>query len=235
MSGSSFLTYFSTKFGTISYKINQRYLSVFKVVFSNETDNIIKISIDSFQIISGNEQLNPLKTDYYEKNLIGSSEKLKNVFRMNMADNTTLVPHQSITKYFAVPTVDLNEEQLVVKLIFSNTVYDFDFKATREQIRKVFDFKEYKIIGKEHIYKTFPDYIVVKQNNRTYSLRSDKIYILSEQKSDPVSIYCMYFDGTRNKYGKIIDIKSSEIPKKKIKVPLRSFRTIEKSPTANFN
>ena len=217
------------------YKINQRYLSVFKVVFNNETDNIIKISIDSFQIISGNEQLNPLKTDYFEKNLIGSSEQLKNVFRMNMTDNIAIVPHQSITKYFAVPTVNLNEEQLVVKLICNNAVYDFDFTVTREQIKKVFNFREFTIIGKEPLSRIFLDYVVVKQKNRTYSLRSDKIYILSDQKSEPISIYYMYFDDRGSKYGKIVDVESSEIAKIIIKAPLRSFRTIEKSPTANFN
>ena len=145
---------------------------------------------------------------------------------MNMTDNTTLVPHQTITKYFAVPTVDLNEKQLVLKLIFSNTVYDFDFTVIREQIKNVFYFREFKIKGKEALYRTFLDYIVVKQKNRIYSLRSDKIYFLSEQRNEPVSLYCICFDEPASKYGKIIDIESSEITKKTIKVPLRSLRSI---------
>ena len=217
------------------YKINERYLSVFKVVFNNEMDNIIKVSVDSFQIISGNEQLNPIKTDYYEKNLAGSSEKLKNVFRMNMTDNVAIVPHQSITKYFAVPTVDLNEVQLIVKLIFNNTIYDFDFTVKSKQVKKVFNFQEFTISGKEFLSSLTLDYIVVKQGNRTYSLRSNKIYILSGQESEPFSIYYMYFDDRGNKYGKLVNVKSSEMVKQGIKVPLWYFRTIEMNPNADYS
>jgi len=217
------------------YKINQRYLSVFKVVYNNETDNIINVSVDSFQIISGNEQLNPIKTDYYEKNLAGSSEKLKNVFRMNMTDNVTIVPHQSVTKYFAVPTVNLNEKKLIAKLIFNNTVFDFDFTVTRTQISKVFKFREFTIKGKDILTSTTLNNIVIKQGNRIYSLRSDKVYILTDLNSEPLSIYYTNFDFLESRYGKILDIKSSKKVKKIIKAPLWYFRIIKKSPNANYN
>jgi hypothetical protein len=216
------------------YKINQRYLSVFKVIFSNQTDSIVKINADNFQIISGTEQLSPIKTDYFEKNLTGGSEKLKNIFRMNLSENIPIVPHQTVAKYFAVPAINLDIDQLIVKYISANKILDFDFAITKEKQLKTFNFQEYQVKSSNYVSSPFY-YVVIKEGNRVFSLKGNEVFTLADQKNTTFSIYCAFYDGFSNRYGKKVYNKSSIGRKNTLIIPTWAFETIQKHPNNNYN
>jgi len=217
------------------FLVNQRYLSVFKVVFSNETDNVINVSSNNFQIISGSELLNPLKTEYFEKTLVGISEKIKNIYRMNMPDNMTIVPHQSIIKYLAVPSINLENDKLILKMIFDNMVVDFDYSITKTPIKKTYNFQELKIQLQSFQNPPTTEYIVIKQGNRTFSLRNKTLYILSDLNNEPFSIYGASFDSWSRIYGKSLRIKLSDGLGQTIKIPMWEFNKIEESPDLDYD
>ena len=83
------------------YKINQKYLSVFKITFENNGTEIEKLKLQELQVVSGEVLLYPLAIEYFEKNLTNESEKVKNAYRMNMPDDLIITPSQRITKYIA--------------------------------------------------------------------------------------------------------------------------------------
>ena len=149
---------------------------------------------------------------------------------MNLPDNMTIVPHQTVTKYFAVPSINLDNPELTVKCISGDKVFDFTYTITKEQIKKTFKFQEYVLKGWA---SGGFSYVVVKQGRRIFSLKGNKFYIISDQKSEPFNIYSAYYDSFSNNYGKIVNIKQSPKVSKSLDIPMSSFETIKKHPNTD--
>jgi hypothetical protein len=216
------------------FKVNEKYLTTFKVIFTNEMEKIVKISADNLQIISGYEQLAPMRTEYFEKNLSGNSEKLKNIYRMNLPDNLTIAPHQSIIKYFAVPTINLDVKQLMVNFISEEKVFTFNFNVTNYLIKNKYIYKGVQLFHKSSLFGDGNlELVVFMQRNRVFSLLGKTLYVLSNQKSEPVNLYYMWWNGDEYKYGRILS--STGNLKSKTKAPLWYFKEISRNPNAVYD
>ena len=206
------------------YKINQKYLSVFKVTFENNGNQIEEISLKQFQIISGEELLFPLSIDYFENNLKNESEKIKNVYRMNMPATIIITPSQRITKYIAIPALNPRNQNLKIQLIKESAIINYDFQVNEENIIKKHNLKNYEIVAKglDDIQSTYYYYYAVSYDNGiTFATKDEYLFIDEEKKNHLLSIYIIAIQspGSKAKFAIKNNFRLSEIEKNKIIVP----------------
>lgn len=128
-------------YGNINpYFSENRYNSIYKLVFENKENEIKDLRAEDFQIFSNGELLYPFKNSYFEnkfKNEIDEG-KLNTVYRMNMPDNIRIPNNQPIIKYFSTPTLNPENQNLVINYILNGKVIDFNFKViTTQEVTKI--------------------------------------------------------------------------------------------------
>lgn len=212
---------FTDKFNP--YKINQKYLSVFKVTFENKGKEVEKLRLKDFQIVSGEELLYPLRVEYFENNLKEEAEKIKNIYRMNMPEELILTPNQRITKFIAIPAINLKNENLQVQMVNGKEIINFDFKVNEKEVSKNYVLESYNIYItglKDALYINY--YSAVNyENGVSLALLGDKIFVPEERKKIPASIYIVAIDKETSKVriASKLKFKFGEATKNRIVVP----------------
>ncbi len=201
------------------FKVNEKYLSVFKVTSENKSSEIVKIKIGDFQVVGGEEQLYPLKMIFFEENLKPFPEKIKNAYRMNMPEDLVITPNQKITKYLAIPAINPSSKELKVQYIKDNKFTDFDFEVSSQSLSKSYELEYYKLMsiyGEDSAIKYF--YAVSYDGGVSFAVADDKLYVSNEKKSKPTDVYGIAFSLSSGKvfFGKKLKFKFSEIVKNSI-------------------
>lgn len=173
------------------YKVNRNYFSVFKVTFENKGPNLAKINLKDFQLNSNEELLYPLGSAYFEENLKGQAETIKNAYRLNMPQELTVTPNQRVTKYLAVPAINANNNNIKVQLLKNEKVVDFDFKMAKRELTKKYDFELFKLTykggGTSSYFRNY--FAVVFKDNVSYALQTNQLYVSSDRKLMSASVY----------------------------------------------
>jgi hypothetical protein len=102
------------------YFVNEKYLSVFKLVITNQGDNKESISINSLFIQNGDEQLLPIKTKQlasYHKDAIRPDMAR----RLNLPNDLVIFPGDTIVKYVAIDPISVSKGSFRLR-------YDLDEK-----------------------------------------------------------------------------------------------------------
>ena len=167
------------------YKINEKYLSVFKVTFENKGEEIEKIRLKEIQVVSGEELLYPLDIEYFENNMKSDGEKIKNAYRMNMPEELVLTPKQRITKFVAIPAINPRNENLQIQIIKGNEILNFDFEVKEQNLNKNYVVESYDIFtsGLDDPLSQDFYFAVSYQNGVSYATIGKRIFIKEEKKN----------------------------------------------------
>jgi len=210
------------------FKVNNKYLSVFKIVFSNKHNEIETIRLKEFQVVSGEELLYPLSASYFEDNLKPEQEKIKNAYRMNMPEELVLTPGQKITKYIAVPAINSKNENLRIQIINAGNVSNFDFKVVEQTITKTYSFENYNFVslGIPSTDSHYGFYAVAFQNGPSFALKDPQVLVDEEKRNVPASIYaiCIHKNNSRIRVAKKVDFKFAEQVDKKVSIQFEAFK-----------
>ncbi len=175
------------------YKVNETYFSVFKLTFENKGSEIDKINIKEFQLTSNEEQLYPLASEYFEVNLKGSKEKIKNSYRLNMPNELIITPGQRVSKYIAVPAINSLNNKLQVQFIRNSNVINFEFSVVQQKTEKTYNLEQFQFKyegeGDEISYKPF--YVVRFKNNNSFALQGNKVFISDQKKFMQADVYAI--------------------------------------------
>jgi hypothetical protein len=175
------------------FKVNNKFLSVFKVTFENQSDVVQKINLKEFQIVTGEEQLYPLANEYFEKNLESQPEKIKNAYRMNMPEELSITSKQKITKYLAVPAINTSNNNLQIQFIRGTSVSNFDFVIEKESKEKEYNLEQYQLIyngnSKTASYNLY--YVVSFSEENSFGLSGNKIFVDKNKKTSSSTIYAI--------------------------------------------
>jgi hypothetical protein len=112
--------------------INKK-LSLFRLIFSNESDSVQRISLNSLYINSNLEQLSPLSTKYFDTIYDPRSPQYNNVLRMNMPNELVVLPNQKVQKYIAVPAINPLNESFSISYLSGNRAISYEFLQHMEQ------------------------------------------------------------------------------------------------------
>lgn len=187
------------------YKINNRYLSVFKVTLENQSNEVKRIKLSDFQVLNGENLLYPLGYDYFEKNHDKNPQLIQNIYRMNMPDELVITPNQRITKYYSVPPIDANSKKLQVQLLNQSRLIAFDFEVSREEIVKNHLMEKFFISNRNSTDILY--YAVSFSNGITFATKDASFFVSTENKKHPVNIYAVSID-TYNYKTRIISKKN---------------------------
>ncbi len=170
------------------FKVNQNFLSVFRVTLENKGSQIYRLKVSDFQIISGEELLHPLNMGFFESTLEGEQEKTQNAYRLNMPDELVLTPHQRITKYIATPAINPHNENLTIQLITELGAYNFAFIVNEEPTFRQYFVEKYNIVTpnrgkhKHHLF-----YAISYENGISYATIDNYFYASPDQKNMPLT------------------------------------------------
>ena len=206
------------------YRINNNYLSLFRLHFNNKSNSILSVDLGSFQVSDNRELLYPFNNEYFDKNLKDDSEKMKYIYRMNMPDKLTITPSQQTVKYISIPAINPNSEEINVSYIIGNEVVTYPFKLNVETIKEKFVYLLYNIKIKNRnrsFYGEVPQYVLLveNENNIIFPLRDNTVFINETEKSKPLTIHVLSvpYRGDKFGYGQST-ISPSEYAKRKIEL-----------------
>ncbi len=203
------------------YKINENYFSVFKISFENTGSEVENVKLKEFQFISGEEQLYPLAANYFENIIEPNSEKIKNVYRMNMPDELIVTLGQKISKYLAIPAINDNYNKLQVQFIREKKVVNFDFNVNKTRTEKVYNLESFDFIYGKNGDPGLRNYFVISyKNNVAYSLKDTRVFVSDEKRMIPASIYAISINPSNSEisFGSNIDFIFNSASKNKIKI-----------------
>lgn len=206
------------------YRVNNNYLSLFRLHFNNKSNSILSVDLGSFQVSDNRELLYPFNNEYFDKNLKDDSEKMKYIYRMNMPDKLTITPSQQTVKYISIPAINPNSEEINVSYIIGNEVVTYPFKLNVETIKEKFVYSLYNIKIKNRnrsFYGEVPQYVLLveNENNIIFPLRDNTVFINETEKSKPLTIHVLSvpYRGDKFGYGQST-ISPSEYAKRKIEL-----------------
>jgi hypothetical protein len=205
------------------FKINQKYLSVFKITLENKGKEIQKIETNQIQVASEEELLYPLKMEYFENNLKDDPEKIKNAYRLNMPQELTIAPLQKTTKYIAIPAINPHNKNLKIQIITGNAVSNFDFEVSEQIEKRNYQMESYDmfILGLDDAYNKDYYFAISYENGVSFAMLNSRIFVNEEKKSTLASIYAVAIDKSTFKVStaRKVSFKFAELEKNK--VPIR--------------
>jgi len=175
------------------YRIDKRYLSLFKLAFGNRSNNVQNIHIDNFQIASNRELLYPFKTEYFESTLAGENEKMKFIYRMNMPNELKLTPNQVVDKYISTPPINTDNDSLNVTYITEGRVVSFPFSIKTNTVQEKQSFTAYTFT----MHGDTRHMVVELPNGISFPLKNGMLYINDRSTNDPLKIYALSFMNNR--------------------------------------
>lgn len=98
---------------------------------------MIKLILKNFNSQVIEEQLYPLASEYFEVNLKGFKEKIKNSYRLNIPNELIITPGQRVNKYIAVPAINSLNNKLQVQFIRNSNVINFEFSVVQQKLKKL--------------------------------------------------------------------------------------------------
>ncbi len=195
------------------YKIDTRYLSLFKITLNNKSGEIRSFNIEDFQVSSANEQLYPFKMEYFESTLKGENEKMKYIYRMNMPNELKVTPRQTVEKYIATPAINIGNDTLMISYISNDSVTEFPFSVSIKTIDEKHSFSAYSFTS----FGEYSHIIVELPSGIVFPLKTNTLYINDKTSNERIKVYAIGTMRNQTYYSETSFIPS-QMKKRKIKL-----------------
>lgn len=185
------------------YLRNGNYLSVFRLVMTNPSENTLRVRLEDLQIMSGSELTYPLKMSHFEDYLPNPSSRRDNILRMNMPEQLALAPGTTIEKYIAVPALNVNEKQLSVQYLSDHHVASFDFDTASERTRIAYTLKGFRLgtpsRPRSNEYYDI-HYAVRYADGSVFPIINDTFYLVDEEATSAAVDVCALLVSRRSEH-----------------------------------
>jgi len=173
------------------YKVNRKYLSVFKLTFKNTSKKVKRMKLSDLLFNSGYEQLYPYKTSYFEKIYDSEQEKLRIIYRINMPNELLVPPGETVIKYVSIPSLNTATKELDVKLIQEDVTQNFKFNVeVEEQFQETLLEKITFKAEDESKLQVLRYYFIIKTpDNQIYIIKDNSLFLPQEIKNERLSLY----------------------------------------------
>jgi len=196
----NFATSLSNTISSNPYYIDSRYLNVFKIEITNQTNQDQKFKSD-INIISSSILLKPISKeqlisllDYDDKLNI---DKLFSIERYHLPKVVELPSFTTVEYYFACLPIDFNKEELIIKFTQFDQKFEWSLLNNHNEINETHSFYEFAI---NHRFKNFNyenaynkvEFIVVDESQNSIYYDGDDILINKNsinQKIDVIGLY----------------------------------------------
>ncbi len=182
-----------TDFKNNPFIIDGKALSVFKIIFENNTSNVKTFEISNVRIYNSNEQLLPLTYSFLSS---FQQSKIKYILleRIYIPSTIQIEPNQIVVKYFA--TFPFDEEDENIDLYIANNKYSININKNVE-IQNIEE--EYRLL-QFNPYMSGSMIPVNCETGKSYSVIEGKIYIPTKQKSNLIDMVIFGYNENQNKF-----------------------------------
>lgn len=204
------------------YKINGKYLSVFKLTFENKSNKIQEVNLADFQISSNDELLSPFSVEYFEglyRENPSNQEKLKSMYRYNMPVKLKVLNNQPVTKYFSTPAINTDNKSVIVNYIKNENAYSFTYSIDVNEEKFIHKLTEYKVDYTPFSSLYYRRMSIVLFEEGPVILKGENIFIDDKYLNKEISVLTLDVDVNR-KAIKLIktDFIPAQLKKRKIVV-----------------
>lgn len=212
------------------YYLGSSYMNVFKIEFTNSTNNSINFS-ESLLVKSGEELLSSLSSDFLREelsklNLLNFNKSLI-LERYNLEKSTLIPATSTITKYFAIPPLRIETDLLDIHLATANHRFSWKIDRIQNKIQREYSFYELAMLFKaSDLTLDGSNYSILGKNSKAIAYLGDrKIFINSENSDTPIEILTISIYNDYIYFSRKADLKAANyIDLTKLK---RSYISIE--------
>tara|TARA_B110000908_G_C10223573_1_gene436678 strand:+ start:22 stop:1137 length:1116 start_codon:yes stop_codon:yes gene_type:complete len=173
------------------YKIDSKYLSVFKLEFVNESNEVKTFKRESLVFNSGDEQLMPFGIEYFDKVFDQNQEVLRVAHRINLPEELSIPPGQSITKYVSISAINPNVSSIIASALSENISSNFQYSISRGAEKKSIRLRQIHLEANNEFKLGLKRYYfaILTEDSRVYILKENTIYLPEELMSQKINIY----------------------------------------------
>ncbi len=203
------------------YKSNR--FTMFRMLMTNESNEVRKMQLSNLIVSSGLEQLNPLSIKYFDTIFSPTSNEYQNILRFNFPNELQIPSGKSVLKFIAFPIINESNQDLSLTINKSNQTSSFDFKRETIFGGGIYNYKFYSINPKTFFTHPVITIIVEFENNLIVLNNSNQMYVYEKDLEKPINIYCFCEVGREFEFGKIENLILSQFKGEKIKIKLKSY------------
>ena len=202
------------------YKVNNKYLSVFRLTFKNTSRVVKRLELRELLFNSGYEQLYPFETSYFEKLYENDQEKLRIIYRLNMPNELVMPPGETVIKYVSTPSLNPTIQNLNVKLIQDEQTESFNYSVQIDGQSQTTFLEKYTFKAKNEFNLQVKRYylILVTENNQIHIIKENSLFLPQEIKLDNLNLYAVATLYTGYTFGKLENFKLSQYPSNQIEI-----------------
>ena len=204
------------------YKSNQ--YTMFKLLLTNESNEMKKIQLSNLIVSSGTEQLYPLSIKYFDTIYSPTSNQYQNILRFNFPNELQVPSGKSVLKFIAFPIINESNKDLSLTIYKSDKTSTFDFKRETIFTGGTYDFKYYSINPKTFFTNPVITVIVEIDNQLIVLQNSKQMFVYEKDLNKPINIYCFCEAGREFEFGKIENLHLSQFKGNKINIKLKSYK-----------
>jgi hypothetical protein len=189
------------------YLIDDKYLSVFRIVFENPTANNLTF-IPKIYIQNGDMIYTPYKTSKLEELLSQSGNltmhKSLNLDRLNITDTLYIPAGTKITKYFSVPPIDYTKSGLKIYINDFETPLVWNITTEMNIINEKHLFYSFgiEVIGNGSVTVYTPFILMTKSGNPDHFIQGSDLFIDQDKLNEEFELLVIHRDGAKFYYGR---------------------------------
>jgi len=198
------------------YYIQGKYLSVFKIEFTNPTKSAITFN-GLLTVQNGTSIYNPLSIDYITKELYASNllnvNKSLILERHNLQKSIIVPPNSRVDKFFAVVPINYTKRYLEITLKNSDAKFKYEVNKHETIINKTYTYYEFKteINNSSSEINSISDFILIESKKSTIFHEGNNIFINANDMNEKFEIFTLSLDASGYLYyGRTLNIKGSD-------------------------
>lgn len=199
------------------FYINGKYLSVFKVEFTNNTNSFIPFNNEIF-VESGNSIQLPLSSSFIStiQNTHNSVNKIIALERHNLEKGMMIPPYSKFTKLFAITPTNYNEKSLTISISGVNKKFKWNIDQNNSTIDLLHKFHEFKIswfTDGNYTFSSAKKYSIVDKSTGYAFFSEDNFLIEDKDLNSEIEIFALVLNNDKLYFKRMI-IKGSDFLKK---------------------
>lgn len=173
------------------YKLNNKYLSVFRLAFKNTSEAVKRVKLNELLFNSGYEQLYPFETSYFEKIYETEQEKLRIIYRINMPNELIVPSGETVIKYVSIPSLNPTTKDLDVKLIQedANQSFKFNVNVDEQSLTTLLEKITFKAQDEWKLQVLRYYFVITTPDKQIHVIKDNTLFLPQEIKNEKLSIY----------------------------------------------
>lgn len=172
------------------YFIDNKYLSTFEFIYSNNSESTKKIKLDNISILIDNTYLSPISSNTFNIYINSDVNKFCNLIRLNHPDSIAIPTNKTIRTFLAIPPIHSYGDTLDIYIHngFENFKQTFITEIQTKEQEITYDKYYIKSITNDRNIEISGSYFFVKQGQKHYPIKSNYFYLDKSSNYESIEV-----------------------------------------------